>query len=162
MPTTYSNLLFHIVFSTKERRKLLFKELQNRLFPYLSGIANKNNFKILISGGTNDHIHILLSLKPDTPVSKAVQLAKGGSSKWIHDNFSDLNIFSWQEGYGAFTVSVSQIEKIKNYIANQEEHHKKMGFEEEYLELLKRNNIEFDPKYLFRFLKPQSQPSLRD
>jgi REP element-mobilizing transposase RayT len=149
MPTTYSNLLFHVVFSVKERVKLLSKDLRERLFPYISGIANKNNFKILISGGVNDHIHILLSLKPDTSVSKAVQLVKGGSSKWMHDNFSDLNIFSWQEGYGAFTVSVSQIDRIKNYIHNQEEHHKKMSFEEEYLELLKRNNIDFNPKFLF-------------
>jgi len=149
MPTTYSNLLFHIVFSTKERRKFLSGDLRERLYPYLSGIANKNDFKILIVGGTNDHIHILLSLKPDTSVSKAVQLVKGGSSKWIHDNFPALNTFSWQEGYGAFTVSVSQIDKIKNYIANQEGHHKKMNFEEEYVELLKRNKIDFNPEYLF-------------
>jgi len=129
--------------------KLLSKDLRERLFPYISGIANKNDFKTLTVGGTDDHIHILLSLKPETNVSKAVQLIKGGSSKWIHDNFSNLNIFSWQEGYGAFTVSISQIDVVKNYIANQEEHHKKMNFEEEYLELLKRNNIDFDPKYLF-------------
>ena len=125
------------------------RDLRERLFPYLSGIANKNDFKILIIGGTDDHIHILLSLRPEISVSKATQLIKGGSSKWLHDNFSDLNIFSWQEGYGAFTVSISQIDKIKNYIANQEKHHKKMSFQEEYLELLKRNNINFNPEYLF-------------
>ena len=149
MPSTYSNLLFHVVFSTKERVRLLIKDARDRLYPYISGIANKNNFKTLIVGGTNDHIRVLLSLKPEISVSKAVQLIKGGSSKWLHDNFPDLNIFSWQEGYGAFTVSISQIDVVKNYIANQEEHHKKMSFEEEYLELLKRNNIDFNPKYLF-------------
>ncbi len=149
MPSTYSNLFFHVVLSTKERVGLLNRNLRERLFPYISGIANKNNFKTLVVGGTDDHIHTLLSLKPETPISKAVQLIKGGSSKWLHDNFSDLNIFSWQEGYGAFTVSISQIDVVKNYIANQEEHHKKMSFEEEYLVLLKRNNIDFDPKYLF-------------
>ncbi|OGH71485.1 MAG: transposase [Candidatus Magasanikbacteria bacterium RIFCSPLOWO2_01_FULL_43_20b] len=139
MSNTYSNLLFHAIFSTKERVKLLSKELRNRLFPYISGIANKNNFKILTSGGAGDHVHILLSLKPDLSVSKAVQLLKGNSSKWIHDNFTDLNIFSWQNGYGVFTVSRSQADIVENYIANQEEHHKKMSFEEEYIELLKRN-----------------------
>jgi len=149
MPSTYSNLLFHIVFSTKERVRLLTKDTRDRLYPYISGIANKNDFKTLIVGGTDDHIHILLSLKPETSVSRAVQLIKGGSSKWIHDNFPDLNIFSWQEGYGAFTVSISQTDVVKNYVTNQEQHHKKMSFEEEYLELLKRNNIDFDPKYLF-------------
>ena len=149
MPSTYSNLLFHVVFSTKERRKLLSKELQDRLYPYIGGIASKNKFKILAINGTNDHIHILLSLVPEKSVSKALQLLKGGSSKWIHDNFVDLKIFSWQEGYGVFTVSNSQIDKIKNYIKNQEEHHKKMSFEEEYLELLKKNNIGYNPKYLF-------------
>ena len=149
MPSTYSNLLFHVVFSVKERRKLLSEDVRGRLYPYISGIANKNDFKTLVINGTNDHIHILLSLKPEISVSKATQLIKGGSSKWLHDNFSDLNIFSWQEGYGAFTVSISQIDKIKNYIANQEKHHKKMSFEEEYLELLKRNNINFNPEYLF-------------
>jgi len=129
--------------------RLLNKEVRERLYQYISGIANKNDFKTLIVGGTDNHVDILLSLKPETPVSKAVQLIKGGSSKWLHDNFSDLNTFSWQEGYGAFTVSLSQIDIVKNYIANQEQHHKKMNYEEEYLELLKRNHIDFNPTYLF-------------
>ena len=129
--------------------KLLSKELRIRLYPYISSIADKNDFKTLDIGGTDDHVHILLSLNPDLSVSKAVQLLKGNSSKWIHDNFTDLNMFSWQGGYGVFTVSKSQMDIIQKYIANQEEHHKKMGFEEEYIELLKKNNIDFDPKYLF-------------
>lgn len=149
MPSTYSNLLFHVIFSVKERRKLLSKELQNRFYPYISGITNKNGFKILIIGGTDDHVHILLSLRPDLPVSKAVQLIKGGSSKWIHDNFTDLKTFSWQEGYGVFTVSLSQVNIIKNYISNQEKHHKNTSFKDEYLKLLERNNIDFNSKYLF-------------
>ena len=149
MSNTFHNLLFHVVFSTKERVKLLSKELRTRLYPYMSSIANNNDFKVSVIGGTDDHIHILLSLKPDLSVSKAVQLLKGNSSKWMHDNFTDLNIFSWQGGYGAFTVSKSQIDIIQKYIANQEEHHKKISFEEEYIELLKKNNIDFDPKYLF-------------
>jgi len=115
----------------------------------MCGIANQNNFKIIIINGTDNHVHILLSLRPDMSVAKVVQLIKGGSSKWLHDNFPSLKIFSWQEGYGVFTVSLSQINIIKQYITNQEKHHQKMNFQEEYLEFLKRNNIEFDPKYLF-------------
>ncbi len=84
------------------------------------------------------------------PIAKAVQLIKGGSSKWIHDNFSMLKLFVWQEGYAAFTVSTSQIDMIKQYIANQEQHHKKINFQEEYLEFLKKNNVDFDEKYLFQ------------
>mgnify|MGYP001563350943 CR=1 FL=1 len=128
---------------------MLSEDVRGRLYPYISGIANKNDFKTLVINGTNDHIHILLSLKPEISVSKAVQLIKGGSSKWLHDNFSTLSTFSWQEGYGAFTVSASQVNATKEYIVNQEQHHKKTTFQEEYLEFLKRNNIEFDPKYLF-------------
>ena len=108
-----------------------------------------STYSNLFIGGTNDHIHILLSLKPETPISKAVQLVKGGSSKWLHENFTNLNIFPWQEGYGAFTVSISQIDKIKVYICKQAERHKKMSFQEEYLEFLKRNKIDFNPEYLF-------------
>lgn len=149
MSNTYSNLLFHVVFSVKERKSLILKELRERLYPYMCGIANQNNFKIIIINGTDNHVHILLSLRPDMSVAKVVQLIKGGSSKWLHDNFPSLKIFSWQEGYGVFTVSLSQINIIKQYITNQEKHHQKMNFQEEYLEFLKRNNIEFDPKYLF-------------
>jgi len=129
--------------------KLLSKDIQIRLYPYLISIANNNDFNIIKIGGTNDHIHILLSLKPELSASKAVQLLKGNSSKWIHDNFKDMDVFSWQNGYGVFTVSKSQSNIIENYINNQETHHKKLTFQEEYIELLKRNNIDFNPTYLF-------------
>lgn len=96
-------------------------ELRERLYSYISGIAKQNSFKVITIGGTDNHVHILLSLRPETPISKAVQLIKGGSSKWIHDNFPELNIFSWQEGYGVFTAGTSQIDAIKAYINNQEQ-----------------------------------------
>ncbi|MBI2437119.1 MAG: IS200/IS605 family transposase [Candidatus Magasanikbacteria bacterium] len=149
MANTYTNLFFHLVFSVKERRKLLSKDVRNRLYPYFGGIANGNDFKILSCGGVDDHVHILLSANPNISFSKIVQLIKGNSSKWIHDTFPDLKIFSWQEGYGAFSVSYSQIEVIKNYIANQEQHHRNMSFEDEYIALLKRNNIDFDHRFIF-------------
>jgi len=149
MPNTYTNLFFHVVFSVKERRPLLLLNLQKQLYPYICGIANNNKFKIICVNGTDDHIHILFSLRPDLAISKAIQLVKGGSSKWIHDNFPNLKIFSWQEGYGAFTVSASQIDVIKKYIYNQKQHHQKMNFTQEYKLSLEKNNINFDEKYLF-------------
>ena len=151
MSNTYSRLLFHVVFSVKERRNLISSELRKRLYPYICGVAKQNNFTVISIGGTDNHIHILLSLKPDMAVAKAVQLIKGGSSKWLHENFADLKIFSWQEGYGVFTVSSSMAETIKKYIMNHRQHHKKMNFQNEYLEFLKRNNINFELKYLFSY-----------
>ena len=149
MANTYTNLFIHIVFSTKKRVPFLKKEIRNELYKYINGIAKMKNFQIPIMNGTDDHIHILLLLKPNIYVSKAVQYIKSSSSKWIHERFPDLRVFSWQEGYGAFSVSTSQIKKIKKYILNQEEHHKKMNFENEYKKLLEINNINFNRKYLF-------------
>ena len=149
MPNTYTNLYFHVIFSVKERMPLLKPDVLNKLCPYIGGIARTNNFKTIITNGTENHIHILILLNPNINLSKAVQLIKGGSSKWIHDNFEDLKMFSWQTGYGAFTVSTSQVKLVKKYITNQEHHHEKMDFKEEYRELIKKNNIDFDEKYLF-------------
>ncbi|MFZ2190156.1 MAG: IS200/IS605 family transposase [Candidatus Magasanikiibacteriota bacterium] len=149
MANTYTNLFVHIVFSVKERRPLLNKELRNELFPYIIGIAKAKNFQIPIINGVDDHVHILMLLKPDLPVSQAVQFIKGGSSKWIHNKFDDLKIFAWQEGYGAFSVSTSQIDRVKKYILNQSTHHQKIDFKQEYKKLLEINNIEFEEKYLF-------------
>ncbi len=149
MPNTYTNLLYHIVFSTKQRHPLLSQNIRTRLFSYIVGIAKKHNFKILAINGTEDHIHILLSIKPHQTISKTIQLIKGNSSKWIHETFPELTIFQWQEGYGAFTVSTSHIPIIKNYIANQQIHHKKINFQNEYRAFLQKHNIDFDERYIF-------------
>ena len=149
MVNTYTNLFVHVVFSVEERRPLLNKELRNELFPYIIGIAKAKNFQIPIINGVDDHVHILMLLKPDLSVSQAVQFIKGGSSKWIHGRFNDLKIFTWQEGYGAFSVSTSQIDRVKKYILNQSIHHQKIDFKQEYRKLLEINNIEFTEKYLF-------------
>lgn len=149
MANTYTNLFFHVVFGVKERRSLLDKQLREELFRYIVGIAKVKYFQISIINGTKDHVHILMLLKPGMSVSKAVQLIKSNSSRWIHEKFNDLKIFAWQEGYGAFTVSLSQLPKVKQYIMNQEKHHEKMDFQQEYRQLLKINNIEFEEKYLF-------------
>jgi len=105
--------------------------------------------KALAIGGTADHVHALLSLPGMMSFAKAVQLIKGGSSKWIHDTFPNQKKFAWQEGYGAFSVSASQVPKTVAYITNQKEHHRKKSFDEEFLELLKKHGIEFDPRYVF-------------
>jgi putative transposase len=146
---SYVSSCFHCVFSTKERRKLITPALQERLWPFLGGIARQNGMTPIIVGGMEDHVHILLSLPATMPVAKAMQLIKGGSSKWIHEEFPDQRLFAWQEKYGAFSVSVSQLETITNYIKNQKEHHRRRSFQEEFLMLLKKHRIEFDERYLW-------------
>jgi putative transposase len=125
-------------------------ELRDRLWPYLAGIARTNGFKTIEIGGVADHVHILISIPGTLPVSKAMQLIKGGSSKWIHETFPDQKFFAWQEKYGAFSVSVSQLEIVAGYIRGQEEHHRKKTFQEEFVALLKNHGVEFEEQYIWR------------
>src|SRR5581483_10403762 len=125
---SYVSSYFHCVFSTKDRNPIITPDLTQRLFPFLGGIARQNDIKAVEIGGVADHVHILLSLPPTMPVAKAMQLIKGGSSKWVHDTFPEHCLFRWQEKYGAFSVSVSQLDKTREYIRNQAEHHRKMSF----------------------------------
>ena len=148
MANTYTNLLIHVVFSTKNREKWLRPDIRNKLFPYFGGIARKNDMKLLCAGGIADHVHLLLSILPKISVSSAVQFLKGGSSRWIHETYPKLRMFAWQEGYGAFSIGISQIDKTKEYINNQDEHHKKTSFRKEYLSFLKKNQIEYDERYI--------------
>ena len=129
---SYISSYFHCVFSTKERRQLITPELRNRLWPFLGGIARQNKMKAIEIGGVEDHVHILLSLPSAMAISKALQLIKGGSAKWIHETFPEHRLFAWQEEYGAFSVSVSQLDKTMEYIQGQEAHHRKMTFQEEF------------------------------
>src|SRR5215813_7481074 len=131
MPHTYVSNLIHYVFSTKERRNLLSLEIQTHLFPYIGGIARQNRMRALVVGGIEDHVHLLLSLPATIDVSKAVQLIKGGSSKWLNDNYFKRREFAWQEGYGAFTISVSHVPETLDYIHNQAQHHAKRDFKAE-------------------------------
>ena len=146
---SYVSSYFHCVFSTKDRRPLITEELRERLWPYLGGIARENKMKALAIGGVADHVHLLLSLPTTMPIAKAMQLIKGGSSKWVHETFPDQRLFAWQTKYGAFSTSVSQLDGIINYIETQEEHHRKMSFQEEFLALLKKHRIEYDDRYLW-------------
>ena len=150
MPHSYVSNLMHCVFSTKERLPLISSELESRLWPYLGGIARENKMKAMAIGGTIDHLHTLLSLPSTMSFAKAVQLIKGGSSKWIHDTFREHRKFAWQEGYGAFSVSSSQVEKTIAYIHRQKEHHRRRSFKDEFIDLLDKHGIEYDPRYVFR------------
>jgi putative transposase len=139
----------HCVFSTQERRSLITPVLRQRLWPFLGGIARQNKMKAIEIGCVQDHVHILLSLPPTASIAKALQLIKGGSSKWVHETFPEHRLFEWQEEYGAFSVSVSQLDRIVQYIRNQEEHHLTMTYLEEFVALLKKHRIEYIDKYLW-------------
>lgn len=149
MGNSYISSYFHCVFSTKKHNKWLNDAVQAQLFPYLGGIARDRGFKLLKAGGVEDHLHLLVSLPATTNIAQAIQYLKGGSSKWIHDTFPKLKDFSWQEGYGAFSIGVSQIDKTISYIGNQVEHHRKKSFREELIEILDLHGISFEDKYLF-------------
>ena len=146
---SYISSYHHCVFSTKERRPLITPALAERLWPFLGGIARQNKMKAIEIGGVEDHIHILLSLPPTLSIAKAMQLIKGGSSKWVHETFPEHRLFSWQEKYGAFSVSESRAESVIQYIKGQAEHHKKVTFQEEFMALLLKHRIEYDARYLW-------------
>jgi REP element-mobilizing transposase RayT len=149
VPGTYSQLLLHIVFSTKHRESWITSDIRQRLYPYIGGIIRTEKGVLYDIGGVEDHVHLYLRWRPDESVSVLMRTVKSRSSKWVHNTFSELPAFAWQEGYSVFTVSKSQEQAIKNYIARQQEHHKKEDFKSELLRLLRAHEIEFDPKYVF-------------
>jgi putative transposase len=149
MANTFSFLNIHCIFSTKERVPVLTPEIRERLWPYLGGIARQNGCRAKCVGGVADHVHLLLSLSTTVAISKAVQLIKAGSSAWIHQTFPQLRHFSWQQGYGAFSVGISQMPETIRYIEQQPEHHRTRTFQEEYLNILKKHEMPFDEKYLW-------------
>ncbi|SRR5216683_1352853 len=147
MSHTYVSELIHIVFSTKERRNTVPAEMHERLWSFLGGIARKIGFKTIAIGGTQNHLHILLSLPATMPLAKAVQLLKGGSSKWLNETTKPR--FEWQQGYGAFSVSISQPAPTIRYINSQDEHHRKRNFEQEFVAFLAKHKIDYDPKHVW-------------
>jgi REP element-mobilizing transposase RayT len=147
MAHTYISELIHCVFSTKMRRNTIPSDMLERLWSFIGGIARKNGFKAIAVGGTENHIHVLSSLPATMPVAKAMQLLKGGSSKWMNENGHGK--FAWQQAYGAFSVSISQQKCTIDYINSQAQHHAKHSFEDEFLAFLKKHNIEHDPRYVW-------------
>ena len=149
MANTYTALHYHLVFSTKNRQPWITPDLEERIWDFLGGIARKNKMKPLKTGGIEDHIHILLGAPPTLAPAKIAQLIKGGSSAWIHDTFSNLQDFAWQDGYGAFTVSKSAVPDLTAYIHNQRQHHLALTYQDEYRALLNRHGIEYDERYIW-------------
>ena len=149
MSSTHHGILIHVVFSTKQRFKLLHKDWRDDLFAYMGGIATEHKSKLLRSGGVEDHVHLLMKIHPKFAISDTIKLIKGNSSRWINDNKKIAARFEWQRGYGAFSVSESMSNTVKRYIENQEEHHRQQSFEDEYISFLNKHNIEYDRRYVF-------------
>jgi len=149
MANTYTSLHYHIVFSTKNREPLISQEIEGRIWSYVGGIARKHRMTALQVGGVEDHIHALVTAPATLAPMQMAQFLKGDSSKWIHGEFPRLAGFGWQDGYGAFTVSRSNVSSVMTYIQNQREHHRKRTFQEEYRELLEKHGIEYDERYIW-------------
>ncbi len=148
MVHSYTNLLYHIVFATKDRRPLLGPPIATRLHAYLGGGIRQEGGTALIVNGTPDHVHILTRLRQDKALSDVIRSIKANASKWIHKTFSSHRGFGWQTGYGAFTVSESQVEKVRRYIADQEIHHRERTFDEEFAALLRAHGMSPDANHL--------------
>jgi REP element-mobilizing transposase RayT len=152
MAGTYSQIYLQIVFAVKGRENLIAQSWKDELHKYISGIIKEKEQKPIIVNGMPDHIHAFIGLKPSMRISDLVRDIKNNSSKFINEKGWLKGKFSWQEGYGVFSYSHSHIERVYNYILNQEEHHRKKTFKDEYLELLKKFNIEFKEAYVFDFI----------
>jgi REP element-mobilizing transposase RayT len=140
--------LFHCVFSTKERRKTIVPEIQPRLWAYMGGVAREHEMKALAVGGTQDHVHMLLSLPSSLPIAKAMREIKSASSRWMHETCMARG-FEWQEGYAAFSIGWAQVEATLAYIARQEEHHRKRNFQAEFVAILKKHRLQYDLRYVW-------------
>ena len=149
MAQSLGKLLVHIVYSTKNRAPLLSATIRPKLYAYTVGILNTLDCVTLAINGTEDHVHALVSMSRNISVAKMVEDMKRGSSRWIKEQDENFRHFSWQNGYGAFSVSESQTAKVIEYIKIQEEHHRKIPFQEEFMQLLKKHGIEFDERYLW-------------
>jgi REP element-mobilizing transposase RayT len=149
MADTFTAINVHFVFSTKNRAPLIDESLQERLWAFMGGIARENRMKARCIGGIADHVHLPVSMPTTLSIAKGVQLIKGGSSSWVHETFPERQTFAWQEGYGAFSVSVSHIADTIASIENQKEHHRHKSFQEEFVAFLKKHEVEYNEKYIW-------------
>ncbi|MBV9959438.1 MAG: IS200/IS605 family transposase [Acidobacteria bacterium] len=152
MANTYTQIYIQVVFAVSGRLALIRHEYQEELYKYITGIVRNDGHKLIAINGMQDHIHVLLGLKPDMALSVLVRDIKASSSKFINDRRLINGKFGWQEGYGAFSYGHSQLDTIIRYIQNQEQHHSRRSFKDEYLSLLKKFQIKFEDKYVFNFL----------
>lgn len=146
---TFSQILLHVVFSTKHREPWITPEVADRLYAYLGGIIRAEKGVLYDIGGVEDHVHLFLRWRTDAAVSDLLRQLKSRSTNWVHQTFPTLSAFAWQGGYSVFTVSKSQEAAVKNYIAGQHEHHKSEDFQSEYLRFLQAHGVEFDKRYVF-------------
>jgi putative transposase len=145
-----TNLLYHIVFSTKHRDPLITSAIEARLHGYLGGLVRGKKGIALEIGGVSDHVHVLAKLSQNISVADVLRELKAHSSGWIHSEFPSHNQFGWQLGYAAFTVSESQVRRVREYIRKQNEHHRRVTFQEELISLLRAHRVEFNEEYLWR------------
>jgi len=147
--SSFTCLNYHLVFSTKHRQPFIDEAWQQRLFDYLGGILRQQGGALLAAGGMPDHVHLLAAISKSMAVADALRDIKANSSKWIHEEIANQSGFAWQAGYAAFTVSYSGLDGVRRYLAGQKEHHRVRTFQEEFLELLRRHEIEFDERYVW-------------
>jgi REP element-mobilizing transposase RayT len=147
MSHTSGNILLHLIFSTSGRRPLIRPEFRDDLLAYLGGIVREVRGTALIVNGMEDHVHLLARIRPAQSAAELTRVVKANSSRWVREKWSPN--FAWQTGYGVFSVSESSVASVTKYIAEQEEHHRKQSFEEEFVAFLKKNNVAYDPKYLW-------------
>jgi len=150
MAGTFTKIYYHIVFSTKGREQLISPQIEDELYKYITGIISSEEGFVYAIGGTSDHLHILCSFSCKKSISEMLQRIKGHSSKWMNSKQGNGKLFKWQSGYGLFTVSHSQIDQVKKYVANQHIHHKTMSFKDELRILLNKHEVEFDEKYIWQ------------
>lgn len=148
MSHSLCKLTYHCVFSTKDRRQFLKREIRPRVYGYIRGIVRENDGNLIAIGGTNDHVHMLLELPGSLAIADAMRLIKTNSSKWIHETFPDQASFAWQTGYAAFTVSESAAQAVARYIRDQEEHHRTRSFDEEMRLFAERHGLAFNGQFL--------------
>ncbi len=146
---SFTQLNYHVVFATKHRRRTIAKEYQGLIYSYLGGIVRSFDGFLDCVGGIEDHVHLLVSIPPKIAVSDAIRSIKSNTSRWFNEQSWSVDGFEWQKGYGAFTVSYSQMDRVRGYIAKQESHHQRSSFQQEYIALLEKHNIDFELKYLF-------------
>lgn len=151
MANTYTQIYIHVVFAVEGRQNLIRAEHNDELQKYTTGIISGERQKMIAINNMPDHLHLLIGLKPDYALSDLVRAVKAGSSRFINEKRWVAGRFSWQEGFGAFSYSLSQLGAVIRYIENQQKHHAKKSFREEYIELLKKFNVEYDDRYIFRF-----------
>jgi putative transposase len=149
MSNTYTSLHYHIVFSTKDREPWIAPEIEGRIWGYLATVARQYDMTPAKVGGLDDHVHLVVAIPPTLPISKAVQRLKGSSSRWIRQTFPNLDMFRWQDGYGAFTVSTSVLPATVAYVERQRATHEARTFQDEFRMLLQRHDVEHDERYLW-------------